>query len=204
MKRVWVGGALLLVLLGIVAAVAIPKLFYLRAETRLRLAIDEDQPGSLPTIVELVKQGQDIRTTGTQGQTVAMVAAFWNDPALLQAALDGGADPNVADLADGNTALIEAMFAPSIEPTRILLQAGADVNHQSKSGDTALMCAVRNAQFDIIPLLLGAGAKLDLKNAKGETALDLAKSLQPGGPRPMRPDLTAQDFVRRLEGAKKQ
>jgi hypothetical protein len=52
--------------------------------------------------------------------------------------------------------------------------------------------------------LLGAGAKLDLKNAKGETALDLAKSLQPGGPRPMRPDLTAQDFVRRLEGAKKQ
>ena len=151
-----------------------------------------------------MKQGQDIRTTGIQGQTVAMVAAFWNDPALLQAALDGGVDPNMADPADGNTALIKAMFAPSMEPTRILLQAGTDVNHQSKSGDTALMCAVRNAQFDVIPLLLDAGANVDLKNAKGETALDLARSLQPGGPRPMRPDLSAQDFIRLLERTKKE
>ena len=57
---------------------------------------------------------------------------------------------------------------------------------------------------EIIPLLLDAGAKVDLKNEKGETALDLAKSMQPGGPRPMSPDLTAQDFVKMLERAKKE
>jgi ankyrin repeat protein len=152
----------------------------------------------------LVKHGQDIRTTGNQGQTVAMVAAYWNDPALLRAALDGGVDPNVADPADGNTALIKAMFAPSAEPTRILLKAGARVDQQSKSGDTALMNAVRNAQYDMIPLLLDSGAKVDLKDAKGETAFDLARSLRHGGPRPMRPDLTPQDFVRLLERGKKE
>jgi ankyrin repeat protein len=196
--------ALLLVFLGIATAVAIPKVSHLRAATRLRRAIDEDQPSSLATIAELVKQGQDIQATGTQGQTVAMVAAYWNDPELLRAALDGGVDANVADVADGNTALIKAMFAPSAEPTRILLKAGARVDHQSRSGDTALMYAVRNAQYDIISLLLDSGARVDLKNASGETGLDLAKSLQPGGPRPMRPDLTAQDFVRLLERGKKE
>jgi uncharacterized protein len=203
-RRVWIGVAALLVLLSIAAAVVIPRVQHLRAQTKLRLAIDESQPKNLAEIAELVKQGQDIRTTGTQGGTVAMVAAYWNDPVLLQAALDGGVDPNAVAPADGNTALISAMWAPSVEPTRILLNAGADVNHQAKSGDTALMYAVRNAQFDIIPLLLDTGARVDLKNAKGETAIDLARSLQPGGPRPMRPDLTAQDFVNLLERAKKE
>jgi ankyrin repeat protein len=200
-KRIWIRVTVLFLLLGISAVVAIPKVQHLRAQTRLRVAIDENQAKNLAEIADLVKQGQDIRTTGTEGGTVAMVAAYWNNPALLQAAIDGGVEPNAAMPADGNTALISAMWAPSVEPTRLLLKAGADVNHQMKLGDTALMVAVRNAQFDIIPLLLDAGAKVDLKSAKGETAIDIAKSLQPGGPRPMRPDLTAQDFVQLLERA---
>jgi ankyrin repeat protein len=202
-KSVWIGVAALLLLVGIGAAFAIDRVQHFRVETQLRQAIDESQPKNLAEITELVKQGQDIRTTGTQGGTVAMVAAYWNGPVLLQAAVDGGVDPNAVMPADGKTALISAMWAKSVEPTRILLKAGANVNHQNKSGDTALMYAVRNAQFDIIPLLLDAGAKVDLKNAKGETALDLAKSLKRGGPRPMRPGLTAQDFVKLLERGKK-
>jgi hypothetical protein len=204
MRRTWISAATTLVLFGIAAAVAIPHLVHLRDEARLRTAIDEDQPQSLATITKLVQQGQDIRTRGTEGQTVAMVAAFWNDRQLLLAALEGGVDPNAIDRVGGDTALIQAMFAPSIEPARLLISAGADVNYRNHSGETALMYAVRNAQFDIIPLLLNAGAKVDLKNARGETALDLAKSLEPGGSRPMRPDLTAQDFVKLLERAKQE
>ena len=203
-KSIWIGVAGLLVLLCIVAAVVIPRVQHLEAQARLRFAIDENQPKNLAEIAELVKQGQDIRTTGTLGGTIAMVAAYWNDPVLLQATLDGGVNPNAEMPVDGYTALISAMWAPSTEPTRILLKAGADVNHQTKFGDTALMLAVRNAQFDIVSLLLDAGAKVDLKNAKGETAIELAKSLQPGSPHPMRPDLTAQDFVKLLERAKKE
>ena len=61
------------------------------------------------------------------------------------------------------------------------------------------MSAVRNARHDTIPLLLTAGARVDVANARGETAVSLAKELTPGGPRSMRPDLTAADFVRMLE-----
>jgi hypothetical protein len=94
-------------------------------------------------------------------------------------------------------------YAPSQEPARILLKAGADVNHQSNSGDTALIYATRNGQFETTRVLLEAGADVDLKNAKGETALSLAKSLQSGGPRPMRPDRSPEDFVKLLQGARK-
>jgi hypothetical protein len=133
MKRrsIWIGAAGLLVLLCIVAAVAIPRVQHLRAQTRLRLAIDENQPKNLAEIAELVKQGQDIRTTGTLGGTVAMVAAYWNDPVLLQATLDGGVDPNAEMPADGHTALISAMWAPSTEPINVPRATANTMMHKS-------------------------------------------------------------------------
>jgi len=85
-----------------------------------------------------------------------MVAAYWNDPGLLEQALEAGAHPNATD-SFGNTALHFATFAPSLEPMRLLLAAGAKVNLQNKRGETPLMSAVRNAQFDQINLLLDGG-----------------------------------------------
>jgi ankyrin repeat protein len=199
MRRLWIGVAVLLV---VAVAAGIPAVSRYRVRAAMRDAIDRNAPESLAAIDALVKSGADIRTVGTGGETVAMVAAYWNDARVLQEALERGVEPNAEDPNFGNTALISAMSAPSVEPTRILLRAGARVNHQTKSGDTALIYAVRNAQYDIIPLLLEAGAKVDLQNAKGETAFTLAASLQKSGPRPMRPDLTAQDFVRLLQGAR--
>jgi uncharacterized protein len=199
MRRAWIAVAVLIVT---AVAATVPVVSRYRLQKQLSDAIDRCAPDSSAEIAALVGQGLDIRTRGSAGDTVAMVASFWNDSRLLQAAIDAGVDPNVADSSFGNTALIQAMFAPSAEPTRILLKAGAKVNHQCKTGDTALMYAVRNAQYDIIPLLLEAGAQVGLQNEKGETALTIAAALQPGEPRPMRPDLTAQDFVRLLEGAK--
>jgi hypothetical protein len=108
MRRVWICFLALCVLIGF-AIVTIPKALQARAESRMRKAIDENQPESLVTIHALVSQGQDIRTTGSQGATIAMVAAMWNDAALLKAALEGGVDPNAADRDYGNTALFSAM-----------------------------------------------------------------------------------------------
>jgi hypothetical protein len=70
MKRVWIGGALLLVLLGIVAVVAIPKLLYLRAETRLRPAIDE-----APRLSSLRSRG---RISETPVPKAKSASATWN------------------------------------------------------------------------------------------------------------------------------
>jgi uncharacterized protein len=205
MRWVWIGVAVLVALLLVaVCAMAIPAVSRHRAISQMRDAIDRNAPESPAEIAALVARGVDIRTVGHNGETVAMVAAYWNDSHLLQEALDRGVDPNAEEPNFWNTALISAMSATSAEPTRILLKAGANVNHQNAAGDTALMHALWNVQDEIIPLLVGAGAKVELKNFREETALAIAAALRPNGIHPMRPDLTAQDFVRLLQGAKKE
>ena len=169
-------------------------------QMEMRTTLDEvGAPGNAAKVARLLDRGADIRTVGYSGVTVAMVAAWWNDPVLLKRALDAGADPNAADR-HGSTALIAATFGPGDDCTRLLLVAGADPNRARADGDTALLWAVRNARHDLIPLLRSAGAKADAANVRGETPLAVAKGLTHGGPRPMRPDLTAADFVRLLGG----
>jgi ankyrin repeat protein len=194
MKRLAVAvGTVILV----AVAVLIPVIQRQLRHEKLIAAIDRMQPDSLPEIKQMVADGSEITTRGHHN-TVAMVAAFWNDAELLKQALEAGVDPNAAD-PFGNTALHFATFAPSLEPTKLLLAARANVNVQNNRGETPLMGAVRNAQFDLIKLLLGAGAKRDVVNKSGETALSLAQPLKPGGVRPMRPDLTSDDFIKLLK-----
>lgn len=203
MRRFRTWAVVLLVLVGVVAA-AYPWVSRYRIEARLREAIDDSGRADAPAVIrELLDRGGDIRTVGDSGQTVATVAAWRNDADLLKRALDAGVNPNAAD-DFGSTALIAANFAPSVEPTRLLLAAGADPNHRRNDGSTPLMWAVRNARHDLIPLLLAAGAKVDVANAKGETPVSLARGLTYGGLWPMRPDLTADDFVRMLERPRKE
>ena len=56
-----------------------------------------------------------------------------------------------------------------------LIQKGADVNIQSKSGVTALMIASARNVAPMIGLLIQAGAKPDLKSVQGQTAADIAE-----------------------------
>ena len=189
------------ILIGLVVlvcvAVLIPIVQRQLRHQQLVAAIDRNQPDSVPEIKRLVEAGADITTRG-HDNTVAMVAAFWDDSNLLKQALEAGLDPNATD-SFGNAALHFAGFAPSVEPTKLLLAVGAKVGIQNTRGETPLMIAVRNAQFDQIKLLLQAGARVDVTSQSGETAISIAQSLQPGGPRPMRPDLTTDDFVRLLK-----
>ena len=182
-------------------AVFVPLIMLHDRHERLVAAIDQMQPESISKIKQLLAEGEDVKTRG-HDNTVAMVAAFWNDAELLKQALDAGVDPNATD-AFGNTALHFATIAPNIELTKLLLAAGANVNQQNGRGETPLIGAVRNTQFELIKLLLAEGAKVDVASKSGETALSIAQSLKPGGPRPMRPDLTSDDFVGRLNEATK-
>ena len=56
-----------------------------------------------------------------------------------------------------------------------LVNYGADLNAQSKSGYTALMLAIRNNHSEIVEILLLAGADASLLTTKGTSALDVAK-----------------------------
>jgi len=52
-----------------------------------------------------------------------------------------------------------------------LINQGADVNEQNKSGETALMSAAEDGQRDVCELLIAKGANVNAQNNSGETAL---------------------------------
>jgi len=118
--------------------------------------------------------------------TSQAVAAFRGDMGarLLEAARVGntdeaeltlpfGANPNEADPASFDSALIIAAENGHIEMVKMLLAYGAEPNLISRSqGNTALHCACRNGKSDLITILLKAGAFINVQRPMtGETPL---------------------------------
>src|ERR1700733_495663 len=100
MRRVWVVVIVLFIVAGVAA---IPAVSRVRIWHQMRDAIDRNAPDSPSAITDLVQRGADIRTLGSGGETVAMVAAMWNDPKLLTQAIENGVDANQEDANFGNT-----------------------------------------------------------------------------------------------------
>ena len=57
----------------------------------------------------------------------------------------------------------------------LLLEKGASVDLQDKTGQTALILASENGHLEVVKQLLEKGARIDLKAINGNTALMLAK-----------------------------
>jgi ankyrin repeat protein len=79
-----------------------------------------------------------------------------------------------------NTPLLWAVMGDHVDCVKLLLDAGADINHKNLNDDTALHRASwRNAEKSI-PILLAAGAdkQKELKNKDGKTAADLARPIE--------------------------
>lgn len=114
--------------------------------------------------------------------TLLHMAAAGNQPLLVTALLDNGADINALN-SSGETPLVETTERINAEDdaftdTRIatlLLTRGAEVNHQDNSGDTALMHASNYGLTGVVRPLLVRGANVGTKNKRGETALRIAE-----------------------------
>jgi len=142
----------------------------------------------VPSIKVLLEHGVDIEKPGQEGFRPLPLAIAEDKYEAAKALMEAGADANGLSSADeltplmivaGQTAPAEgAMFVPgSTRPTDIargLLDRGADVNAQSKSGVTALMIAATHNNPPMIGMLIDAGADVTLKNKLGQTAADVA------------------------------
>ena len=65
----------------------------------------------------------------------------------------------------GFTAFLFAVRAGSVDATRALLDAGADVNDKLSDGESALVVATANAHWELASLLLDRGADPNLAGA---------------------------------------
>ena len=107
-------------------------------------------------------------------QAVVAEAAQQGDEAMVRAALEQGADVNVAQ-GDGMTALHWAGLRDDADVARMLLAAGADVNATTRlNGHTPLLLAAEEGHAVVLTPLLQAGADVNARTANGTSALMFA------------------------------
>ena len=120
------------------------------------------------------------------GATPFFLAAKSVDVPLMEALLELGADPFIANV-DGDTPLMVAagvgvysqgespgLPEESADAVKMLLDLGAPVNDVDKNGETALHGPAWRGSNEAVMLLVDAGAKLDVRNNRGWLPLTIA------------------------------
>lgn len=115
----------------------------------LQAAFDLARAGDADRLLPLVDAGLPVNLTNGAGDTLLLLAAYHDHPALVSALLAAGADPSrVNDR--GQTALAAAVFRRSSASVRALLGAGAD---PALGGRSALAVATFFDLPDMLALL---------------------------------------------------
>ena len=128
----------------------------------------------------LHRNGSSVNPRGMrsfQGNSPLHSATYYEDPEMVQAILDCGADVNVQNRV-GYTPLTYAMIGRFEDPrvVRLLLGHGADPNSRKRDGTTPLHRASENGTIEIVRLLVEHGASVEVKDDAGRTPLDNASS----------------------------
>src|SRR6185369_5692162 len=112
---------------------------------------------------------------------IITIAAVANDVPMLRIALEGGGNPKAITSRYDGTALIAAAHLGHAEVVRMLIAAGAPLDHVNNLGWTALIESIvlgnggRN-HTDTLGALVKAGASVNIADRQGVTPLGHAKS----------------------------
>lgn len=111
----------------------------------------------------------------SDGSFWLLIAAAYNDIAVVEQMIKIGSNLNLTSYDDGCTALYMATQNNHVQIVDLLLKAGANPNIAcTDDGYTPLIAAVTEGYIEIIKLLINAGVDLDLQDQEGDTALSTA------------------------------
>jgi ankyrin repeat protein len=129
----------------------------------------------------LFRGGANPNALDAQQYDIITIAAVNNDVPMLELALAGGCNPKNITSPYQGTALIAAAHLGHAEVVRVLIAAGAPLDHVNNLGWTALIESIvlgnggRN-HTDTLDALVKAGANVNLADRAGATPLALAKT----------------------------
>jgi quinoprotein dehydrogenase-associated probable ABC transporter substrate-binding protein len=130
--------------------------------------------GYVDVATYLVEHRADANLTDRSGWTPLMWATWGDNPGLVTMLLAHHAKLDATDK-DGLTPLGIAAQNGKVKATRVLLDAGADVNAPiAKGGYTPLMLASISGSGELAAALIEHGAKVNVANPGGLTALMIA------------------------------
>lgn len=119
-------------------------------------------------VVDLSRHFQD------QEAGAMEMATQLEDPAYLRALLEHGGDPNMIVNRRWNMPLLyRAIMSRRPENVLLLLEFGANINHQDNAGQTPLIKATNAAMFEIALLLLRQGADPTIEDQLGDGPADI-------------------------------
>ena len=142
------------------------------ASTPLHVAAGRD---SEEVVRYLVSVGADLEAMNSIELSPLLFAIMWGTRKNAIALIETGADVDAAAPRGGKARPIHlAVFDNDIDHLRVLLDHGADIDAQRRSGWTALHDAADDDNLAIPKLLIERGARADIRNADGQTPLDVA------------------------------
>jgi ankyrin repeat protein len=148
-----------------------------RGRTPLHVAVYQKQHEAARTLLRL---GSAPNRQEVDRYDIVTIAAVANDVPMLRIALDGGGDARAITSRYDGTALIAAAHLGHAEVVRMLIAAGAPLDHVNNLGWTALIESIvlgdggRN-HTDTLTALVRAGANVNLADRRGVTPLALAR-----------------------------
>ena len=122
----------------------------------------------------LLRAGVDIEVLDRRGFSPLILASYNGRESTTRLLLEHGALPDGPAGFTGNTALMGVVFKGYLPIAALLIEHGADVDHQNGAGQTALMTAAMFGRDEMVDLLLGRGVNVALADHAGNTARSLA------------------------------
>jgi ankyrin repeat protein len=113
-------------------------------------------------------------TTEALAESIFGAAVKIENLKLVKTILDTGLNPNSSRANDMFTPLQRASRCGNVELSRMLLDAGADVNLTRFSSNRPLDWAVSGGHIELVEILLDAGARVDMRDRNGDTVLHRA------------------------------
>jgi len=150
--------------------------YYHKVERTLNLTLDLNRIRSeRPGILNLLSMPRPGASKTPPSISIWQAAITGNILAVKQHIV-AGTDVNSEEDLTGNTPLtLSAIFGHS-EVAKLLVEAGADIEHLNKSGDTAIHLACFFCQPDIVKLLVRFGADPNKRNKYNATCIDRVSS----------------------------
>jgi ankyrin repeat protein len=123
---------------------------------------DAIRDGNESQVKILIDMGYDVNVGAKDDDTPLKCAVNCRKVKIAKLLLDNGADPNCLAYAcnkQNNKEMVD-----------LLLEYGANVNHENKLTDIPIHCAVRNGDLEMVQLLISKGADVNAKDKNDRTA----------------------------------